>query len=104
MRRRKPKSGVGGERAQLERGRVGVACNGQEFLDQRAGLARQSGRGAERRLLQEALGDLADRSAADGGDAGDRQKVGDQRARRARIGAGERSQHALVFGPVLARS
>ena len=58
------------------------------------------GRGAERRLFEEAVGDLADRAAADGGDAGDRQQIGDQRMRGLRIGAGQRRQHALIFRPL----
>ena len=65
--------GVGGERAQLGRGLVGIAGDGEEALDQRARLARQRGAGAERRLFEEAVGDLADRAAADRVDAGDRQ-------------------------------
>ena len=71
----------------------------RKLLDQRARLARQPGAGAERRLLEEAVGDLADRAAADRGDAGDRQEIGDQRVRALRIGAGERGQHALIFRP-----
>ncbi len=70
-------------------------------LDQRAHVARQFRAGAERGLFEEAVGDLADRAAADGVDAGDRQQVGDQRARALRIGAGERRQHALIFRPLI---
>ena len=95
--------GVGGERAQLDRGLVGIAGDAEEALDQRARLARQRGRRAERRLFEEALGDLADRAAADRGDAGDRQQVGDQRVRGLRVGAGQRRQHALVFRPLARR-
>ena len=87
--------GVGGERAQLGRGLVGIAGDGEESLDQRARLARQRGRGAERRLFEEALGDLADRAAADRGDAGDRQQIGDERAR----GLADRSRRAPPARP-----
>ena len=64
-------------------------------------VARQLGAGAERRLFEEAVGDLADRAAADRVDAGDRQQIGDQRMRGLRIGAGERRQHALIFRPLV---
>ena len=90
--------GVARERAQLRRRLVGVALDREEALDQRARLLRQRGVRAERGLLEEAIGDLADRAAADGGDAGDRQQIGDERVRGLRVGAGERGQHALVFG------
>ena len=43
------------------RGLVGIAGDGEEALDQRARLARQRGRRAERRLFEKAVGDLADR-------------------------------------------
>ena len=89
--------GVARERAQLGRRFVGIARDGEEALDQRARLLRQRGLRAERRLLEEAVGDLADRAAADRADAGDRQEIGDERVRGARIGAGERRQHALIF-------
>ena len=95
--------GVAGKGAQLGRGLVGIAADGEEFLDQRARLPRQRGLRPERRLLEKAIGDLADRAPADGGDAGDREQVGDQRMRGLGIGAGERSQHALVFRPSRAR-
>ena len=52
-------------------------------------------RGAERRLLQKALGDLADRAAADRADAGDRQQVGDQRVR----GLRDRSRPSAASTP-----
>ncbi len=91
--------GVAGKGAQLGRGCVGIAADGEEFLDQRAGLPRQRGLRAERRLLEKAVGDLADRAPADRGDAGDREQVGDQRMCRFRVGAGERGEHALVFRP-----
>ena len=94
---RKRKVGVGGKRAQFAGGFVGIAAHGEEAFDQGAGLARQPCAGAERRLLEEALGDLADRAAADRRDAGDRQKIGDERMRRLGIGAGERGEHAVVF-------
>ena len=89
--------GFGRERAKLGGGFVGIARHRQKFFDQGAGLARQRVGGAERGLLEEALGDLADRAAADRADAGDREQVGDQRARAFRIGAGQRREHALVL-------
>ena len=52
---------------------IRIAGDREEILDQGAGRFRQGGRRAERGLLQEAVGDFADRAAADGGDAGDRQ-------------------------------
>ena len=69
--------------------------------NQRADLVRQAGAGADRSLLEEAVGDLGDRAAADGADAGDRQQIGHQRARRLRIGTGQRREHALIFRPLL---
>ena len=51
----------------------------------------------ERGLLEKAVGDLADRAAADGVDAGDREQVDHQRVRRLGIGARHGRQHALVF-------
>ncbi len=52
---------------------------------------------AERGLFEEAVGDLFDRTAADGVDAGDREQVGDQRVRRLGLGARHGREHALVF-------
>ena len=75
----------------------------EKFFDHRPRLARQCGRSAERRLLEEALGDLADRAAADGVDAGDRHQVGDQRMRGLRIGTFQSSQNTLVLRLVLGR-
>src|SRR5437660_332228 len=43
------------EGAQLGRGLVGIAADAQEFFDQRAGLPRQRGLRAERRLLEKAV-------------------------------------------------
>ena len=43
------------------------------------------------------VGDLAHRAAADRGDARNRQKIGDERVRPLGVGAGERSEHALIF-------
>ena len=89
--------GVGRERAQFARRIVRIAGDRQEALDQRAGLARQPRRRIERRLFEETVGDFGDRAAADRGDAGDREQIGDQMMRRLRIGAGERGEHALIF-------
>ena len=81
-----------------------AASSGSPAIARKRSISARVSRGkaglrAERRLFEEAVGDLADRAAADGGDAGDRQQVGDQRVRRLRIGAGERGQHALIFRP-----
>ena len=90
--------GVGGERAQLGRGLVGIAGDREESLDQRARLARQPrcrrrappARGSGRRsrrpcgrrpLLMPAIDSRSVTSAMRG--------LG--------IGAGQRRQHALVF-------
>ena len=78
-------------------GFVRIAAHREETLDQPAGLARQPRPRAERRLFEKALGDLGDGTAADRGDAGDGQKIGDEVMRRLRIGAGERREHALIF-------
>ena len=96
-RRRERDFGLGRERAKLRGGLVGIARHRQEPFDQGAGLARQRVGGAERGLLQKALGDLTDRATADRADTGDREKIGDQRARAFGIGAGQRSEHALVL-------
>src|SRR5262245_9846232 len=87
------------EGAQLGGRLVGIAADGEECFDQRARRLRQRGLRPERRLLEKAVGDLADRAAADRADAGDREQVGDQRVRGLGIGAGERRQYALVLGP-----
>ena len=102
-RRRQRELGVGGERAQFAGGFVGIAAHGEEALDQRARLARQPRSGAERRLFEEALGDLGDRAAADRFDAGNGEKVGDEMMRRLRVGTGERGKHALIFRPAVGR-
>ena len=52
---------------------------------------------AERRLFQKAVGDFPDRTAADGGDARNREQIGDERSRRLRVGAGKCREHALIF-------
>ena len=77
----------------------GSPRDGEEFFDQRAGLPRQRGLRAERRLLEKTVGDLADRASADRGDAGNREEIGDERMRGLRVGAGERGEHALIFRP-----
>ena len=91
--------GVAHKRAQLGGRLAGTAADGEKALDQRARLLRQRGLRAERCLFEKAVGDLADRAAADGGNAGDRQQIGDQRMRGLRIGAGQRREHALIFRP-----
>ena len=82
----------------------GLPAMARKFSIKRARRFRQGGRRAERGLLQEAVGDFADRAAADGGDAGDRQQVGDQRVRGLRIGARERREHALIIGAAVGRA
>ena len=74
--------GVARERAQLGRRRVGIAADRREIVSISARVSlRQRALRAERRLLEEAVGDLADRAPADRGDAGDREQIGDQRMR-----------------------
>ena len=90
---------LAGERAQRGGGLVRIAADGEEIARSARASPAAARSGAERRLFEEAIGDLADRAAADRGDAGDRQQIGDQRMRRLRVGAGERRQHALIFGP-----
>ncbi len=60
-------------------------------------VARQAGACAERGLFEKAVRDLADRTAADRRDAGDREQVRDQRMRGLRVGARHRGEHALIF-------
>ena len=83
----------------LENGFVRVAVDGEELLDQRARRARQSGACTERRLFEEAVRDLANRTAADRIDASNGQQVRHQRVRGLRIGARHRGEHALIFRP-----
>src|SRR4051794_17574184 len=71
--------GLAGEGTQVRRSLIGIAADREELLDQGAGLARQRGLGAKRRLLQKAVGDLIHRASAYGGDARNREQVGDQR-------------------------
>ena len=99
----KREPGIGGERAQFAGGFVRIAAHGEEALDQRADLARQPRSGAERGLFEKALGDLGDGTAADRGDAGDREKIGDEMMRGLGIGAGQRREHALIFRRAVAR-
>ena len=75
---------------------VGLAGDGEEPLDQLERVARQRA-ALQRRLFEEAVGDLRDRAAADIGGAGDRHQVGHQRQRRLAVGAGQRGEHALIF-------
>ena len=94
-------AGIARKRAQIGGGFIGIASDREEPLDQAAGLRRQRGTAAERRMLEETIGDLADGAPADRADAGDRQEIGDERVRGVRIGAGKRGKHALIFGPGL---
>ncbi len=89
--------GVGRKLAQFTCRLVGIALQRQEALDQRAGLARQPRRCIDRRLLEETIGDLGDRTAADGSNAGDREEVGDEMMRGFGVGAGQSRKHALIF-------
>ena len=88
--------GVGGERAQLRDRVVGIARDREEALDDGERIARQRA-ALQRRLFEEAVGDLGNRAAADIGGAGDRHQVGHQRQRRLAVGAGKRRQHAFIF-------
>ena len=72
-----------------------MAGNGQEALQRLHLLGRSSPLASRRRrLLQEAVGDLAGGAAADGGDAGDRQQVLHERLGAVVVGALQRRQHA----------
>ncbi len=82
--------GVTGKRVQFARRFVGIALERQKALDQRARVARQPRRRIERRLFEEAVGDLGDRASADRGDAGDGKQIGDERMRGLWIGTGQR--------------
>src|SRR5262245_28464201 len=90
-----------GKRAQLGGGRVRIAGDVQEALDHYSGRFGQARAAAERRLFEKAVGDLPDSAPAHGGDAGNRQEIGDERVRGAKILAGERGEQALVLGAAL---
>ncbi|MGY3652683.1 hypothetical protein ACVWW2_007974 [Bradyrhizobium sp. LM4.3] len=87
---------VSGERAQLGDSVVGIAGDSEESFEHGDGLARQRA-ALQRRLLQEAVGDLGRGAAADIGGAGDRHQIGDEGQRGLAVGAGQRGQHALIF-------
>ena len=82
-------------RERRERG-LGRAGDGEEARDHRAGALVEPGAGGERRLLEEAVGDLAGRAAADRADAGDRQQILDDAMRRVVVGAVERGEEARM--------
>src|SRR5690606_30421026 len=60
-------AGVAGERAQAGGRVIRIAFDGEKTLDQGAHVLRQPGGGAERCLFEKAVGNFADRAAADGG-------------------------------------
>ena len=85
------------EGAQLRGGFVRIAADGEKFLDQGAQLPGQRRLGAERCLLEETVGDLANRSATHRCDPRNGQQIGNQRMRALRIGTGKRREHSLIF-------
>ncbi len=52
-------------------------------------------------MFKEAVGDLGDAAAADGGNAGDRQKIRHQMMRGFAVGAGKGREYALIFRPAV---
>ena len=79
-----------------------AASSGSPAIDRKRSISARVSRGSRvgafsADLFEKAVGDLGDRAAADRGDAGDRQQIGDQMMRGLRIGAGERREHALIF-------
>src|SRR5262249_48848839 len=94
---------VSGKRAQCAGRFVRISGDREEALDQAAGLARESGRDAERSLFEKAVGDLIDGASADRGDSGNRNQIGDKSARAFRIRAGHGGKHAFVFRTIVAR-
>src|SRR5262249_3195870 len=50
------------------------------------------------------VGDFAYRPPADGGDARNRQQIGDECVRAFGVGADERREHALIFRPGICRA
>ena len=84
----------GKQRAQMRRGLVRLAGDGEELFEQPALVGVEPGAGAQVRLLEKAFGDLAGRASAERRNVGDLQQVFDQRARAGLVGAVERRQHA----------
>src|SRR5262249_30998018 len=62
--------GIARKDAQLRSGLVGIADDREEPLNECSYLSRQRRLRAERRLLEEAIGNLTDRSSPDGGNTG----------------------------------
>src|ERR1700733_2104329 len=85
-----------GEFAQFGRSAVGVALDGQKTFDDGAFLGGELAARFERSLFEETIGDLAGAAAADGGNAGDRKKIFDERARTLLVGAFKSGEHAAI--------
>ncbi len=95
--------GILGQRPDLARGTVGLARDREERLEHATTLVAKIGRRALRHLRQEPVRDLADRSAADGRDPGDREEIGHQRMRVLAVGARQRGEQAGMLGPARRR-
>ena len=85
----------------MPRGRVGVAADCKETLQDGALFRGHAGAGTHRRLFEKPIGDFAGAAAADFRDPGDRQQVFDQRFGAGVVGALQRRQNArLAAGAV----
>ena len=87
---------IGGQRPQLRHRVVGIARYREKALDDGRGVAWQRA-GFECRLLEEAVGDLGHRAAADIARACDRHQIGDERQRGLAVAAGKGCKHAFIF-------
>ena len=102
-RRAERQLGVVDEGAQRGRRLVGVAADGEIALHRVPRLGGHARAALQRRLLEEAIGDLARRAAADGGDAGDGEQVLDEGARALLVDALERGEDAGMVDAAIAR-
>ena len=93
-----------GQAPKLDRRLVGIAGNREEGFEHRALLRFDRLARPQRRLLEEAVGDLAGAAPADRIDAGDRQQILDQRLGAGVVGAFQRRQHARLGERALARA
>ena len=91
---------AGRKRAEPDRCVARIALDLEKFFDDRALLLGESGTCLERCLLQEAIGDLPGGAAARRGDAGDREKVLDERTGALLVGAFEHAEDAGMIGAV----
>ena len=92
-----------GQAPKRDRRLVGIAGNGEERFQHRALLGCDRLARPQRSLLEKPVGDLAGAAPADRLDAGDRQKILDQRLGAGVVGAFERRQHACLRQRALAR-